>query len=435
MRRLAVFSFCALGACGGTGAADDARVVAAVDTVDGVERLSYAAEPAGDLEWSTDTVAVLGDAFADDAYQFDEVTTERLASDRAGNLYVLDRQGHRVLKYGPEGGHLATYGRDGRGPGELNQPMGLTLGAGDTIWVSDFSNGRLTGYPQDGGDPRLIPFEEGRGIPSPGMAAVDGSFVMMFRPLFNFRRGPGGMAMSRGDDDGAADDARRLPLLRVDGSLTPLDTVWRTTEPPMDMVQLESGNNVIITMMSREFWPEFQWRVFSDGGAVVADSAAYVLQFLDPEGSVRRKIRRSPAPRPSTEADRELVRQRLREQSQEGGGIRMGGGGPDEETRQRMLEQRLEKMTFADVIPQVVGLRVDPSDRLWVGVAEEAPDSVSRIDVFDRDGALLGELRDFPLPDVFLGANRIGVLRRDEMDVQQVVLMDIRRGATDMASR
>jgi len=428
MKRLltltASWALLTLAVCGDPAGGGAARAEAAVDTVAGVERLSYSAEPTGELGWVMDTAAVIGDAFAEDAYQFDQVLAERVAGDAAGNLYVLDASGHRILKYGPDGEHLATYGRQGEGPGELSQPLGMTIGPGDTIWVTDFSNTRLTGFPQDGGEPRLVPLPEGAGVPGLRLAIRDDGILMLFRPLFNFRRGPGGgMRMSRGDGDD--EGPRRLPLLRVDPSLQPLDTLWRTLEPPMDMVQLESGQQVMITMMAREFWPEFQWQSFSDGGIVLSDTAAYVLHLLDPDGTPRRVIRREPAPRAAMESDRERVRQRLREESEEGVGIRIGGSGPDNATRRRMLEQRLEKMTFADVIPQVVRLRVDPSDRIWVGVAEEAPDSVSRIDLYDREGWLLGELRSVPMPDVFLGPNRIGVLGRDELDVQQIVLLDL----------
>ncbi len=425
-RRL-VLAFLALGpaACGA--GAGDGSVTAAVDTVDGVERLSYAAEPGPRLDWSTDTVAVLGDAFAEDAYQFNNVRSDGLGGDDAGHLYVLDSQGKRVLEYGPDGGHRATHGRAGEGPGELSQPMGLEVGPGDTVWVSDFSNRRITGLPSGGGDPVSIPFEEGAGIPSPRMAVLEDGFILRFSPLFNFRRdGSGQMRMSRGGQDEEAGPARPLlPVVRMTRGLDPVDTLWTSPEPPMDMVQLEAAGRFMVAMMSREFYPGLQWDAFSDGGIVVSDSAGYVLRLVDAGGTVRRIIRRDPPPREATEADREAARQRVRDEATGGGGVRIGGGGPDEETQRRLLEQRLEKMTFAELIPRVVALRVDRSDRIWVGVSEETPDEVARIDLYDRTGELIGELRDFPMPDVFLAGDRIGVLREDELDVQQVVVMRV----------
>ena len=410
-----------LGACGESGPAPG--LVATVDTIDGVERLTYPAEPASGLDWSVDTVAVVGDAFAEDAYQFDQVTTGGMATDAAGNLYLLDRQGKRVLGYGPDGAHRATYGREGEGPGELSQPISLAVGPGDTVWVSDFSNGRMTGYPKNGGDPRTIPFPESVGVPGAQLVALDDSFITTFRQIFGFRRSASGqMSMSRGGGD--SDREPTIPLVRVNGILEPVDTLWDRPEPPTDMVQLEAAGRIRITIMAREFTPDFNWSAFADGATVVSDSAAYVLHILDPTGTRVRTIARDPAPRPTTEADRELARQRVREEA--GDGVRIGGG-PDEAMQERLVQQRLEKMTFADLIPRIVDVRVDPAGRIWVAVSEETPDEADRIDLYDREGTLLGELRDFPLPDVFMGTDRIGVLRRDELDVQQVVILDVER--------
>ncbi len=52
----------------------------------------------------------------------------------------------RVLEYDPDGGHVATYGREGEGPGELKRPLGVAIGPGDTVWVNDPVNRRVTGY-------------------------------------------------------------------------------------------------------------------------------------------------------------------------------------------------------------------------------------------------------------------------------------------------
>lgn len=401
------------------------HTVASVDTVAGVERLTYPAPTGEPLDWRLDTLAVLGDAFAEDAYQFDQVSAGGLAADAAGNVYVLDRQGKRVLEYDPTGRHLSTFGREGEGPGELNQPMALALGPGDSIWVSDFSNARITGFPQEGGDPVTIPLPGENVIPGERLAVLGDGFLTTMNQLIMFGRSAGGaMVMDRGDGEDA-DAVRKVPVMHLDRSLEPVDTLWASVEPPRDMVQLQAGNSVMITMMAREFYPDFMWDDFTDSGIVVSDSASYALHLIGPDGRLVRSIRRRPAPRATTEADREFARERVREESSGGGGVRVGGGGPDEDMQAEILRQRLEKMTFADLVPRVVALRVDPSDRIWVGVSEDRPGEVDRIDVYDREGTLLGEIRDMPFPDVFLGPDRIGVLRRDDLDVQQLVILGI----------
>lgn len=434
-RRLAA---CFLAAClpaygCGDGAGASEAATATVDTVNGVERLRYPAETGRPLGWTADTLFVLGDAFADEAYQFNEINAQGLVGDPDGSLLVLDRQGKRVLRYGPEGEHRGTYGREGQGPGELAQPLAMAVGPGDTIWVSDFSNSRLTGYPRAGGESRSVPFPDNSGFPSQRMAVIDDGYIMRFQPMFNFgRRAGGGSQMSRGD--GSAEERPRLSLVRYDRSnLEPRDTLWSVPEPPTDIVELEMGDALMVTVMAREFHPELRWAPFSDGGLALSDSAAYLIRLLSADGDVERIIERAPPPRATTEADREAVRERVRESST-GGGIRMGGGGgPDEETQQRILEQRLAKMTFADVVPRIVRLGVDDRDRIWVGVSEDVADEVARVDVYDRQGRLLGELRDFAMPDVFLSDGRVGLLRRDELDVQQVVVLGVDEGESEVA--
>src|SRR5690606_335515 len=135
---IALLLSAAVGACGAGDGGRGAVAHATVDTVAGVERLLYPGHGGGALRWKADTVAVIGGALVDeDAYHFDQVTADGLASDGAGRLHVLDRAGRRVLVYDAEGRHLATYGRPGGGPGEIGSPSALAVGPGDSIWVAD----------------------------------------------------------------------------------------------------------------------------------------------------------------------------------------------------------------------------------------------------------------------------------------------------------
>ena len=94
-----------------------------------------------------------------------------------------------------------------------------------------------------------------------------------------------------------------------------------------------------------------------------------------------------------------------------------------------MAEARVEAMTFEDRVPRIVALGVDRRDRLWVGVSEDSAEVVQRIDVYEADGTLLGELRGLPMPDAFSGPDRILVTRRDELDVPQVVILRVTESA------
>lgn len=57
---------------------------------------------------------------------FTEVFSITDADSDGAAWYVLDASGHQIHRLGPDG-RIATFGRRGQGPGELNQPSALTM--------------------------------------------------------------------------------------------------------------------------------------------------------------------------------------------------------------------------------------------------------------------------------------------------------------------
>lgn len=399
----------ALAGCGDGDAASDADAVL-VDTAEGVERLTWAEQTGSPLGWGVDTLLAIGDAMGAEEYTFGSISATSLAGSPDGHVFVLDRQGGRLLEYGPDGAHVATYGRKGGGPGEFSFPLSVALGPGDTLWTTDLMSRRITGFPRDGGEPRIVPYPDAGSFPSSELGVVEDGFLQVVR----------------GIGSPEEDEERPPRLIRFTRELQPLDTLRVAPEAPRDVVQLEMEGRSMIMAMSQQFWPAFQWDVLSDGGIVVSESPDYELRILNPDGSLRRIVRRDPAARVATEEDRERVRQGVLAEADSGGGITIGGSGPDAAAQRRMAEQRVESMTFADRIPRIHQLAVDPAGRIWVGVAADtAPDELERIDLYDSAGQLLGELHDVPFPAAFTGTNRILTTRKDEMDVPQVLVLRV----------
>ncbi|HEX7119311.1 MAG TPA: hypothetical protein VF212_11010 [Longimicrobiales bacterium] len=411
--------------CGAGGPGGGGTTVAAVDTVAGVERWTYPGRGGPALDWRADTVAVIGGVeVEDEAYQFDQVIREGLAADSAGRLYVLDRAGRRILVYDADGRHVATFGRGGGGPGELGMPLALAIGPGDSVWVTDIGNRRYTVYPPDGGESRSIPLPEAAGFAIGDLAIRGGGPIQTFRAVrLPGRDGPPA-------EGPPPEPPRTILRLGPDGAIR--DTLWTTAPPAVDEVRSGSRaeGRLLMLRMPRTFEARQHWQALSDGALVVADTAEYVLRLVAADGTVVRRIDRELPARETTEADRELARERLRDQVARGGGVRIaiggrgGGGGVAGPSPEQLLQAQLEAMTFAPVIPRITGVRVDPLDRIWVGVSLDEPGTTARIDVYDRDGGLLGELHGWELPDLFLGPSRAARLVRDEFDVQQIVVYD-----------
>ncbi len=100
-------------------------------------------------------VRILGDVdTADENLAF--YMPSAVSVDGAGNLYVLDTGNHRVQKFGPDGKYLATYGRQGQGPGEFYYPAWLAIDAKGFIYVTDPNNQRIQVLTPDGKDHKTI---------------------------------------------------------------------------------------------------------------------------------------------------------------------------------------------------------------------------------------------------------------------------------------
>jgi len=396
----------AVTACGDTVEAPT-RLQATIDTVDGVQRLAYPESGAVELPWQLDTVAVIGGYGTDsEEYQFDQVGPGSMAGDAAGNLFVIDQTGKRVLGYDSGGLFLGSWGREGSGPGELQMPTGLGVGAADTLWVLDSSNQRITLLPRDPeGEPGSVPFPQGSTMMGGRILPVADGVYGVFA-MFSFRPG---------DDAGPPP----RPLVRLNRDATAPDTVWTAPAPKFDRIDVTSGNRVMVMLAQQSFAPRFHWDRFSDNTFALADGPEYDIRIVGPDGVERFRIKRDPPARATTPADEEFERDRMRETS-------VQGNIPGAE---QMAEKRLEALTFAEIVPRITGLAIDTSDRLWVGVSVERPGETDRIDVYDRDGALLGEIStpEF-FPDLLYGDGLVARLTADELEVQQIVVYRLEEG-------
>jgi len=142
-----------------------------------------------------------------------------------GRLYVVDRDGHRVVVFKLDGTHLFEFGGRGSSDGKLNIPIDVAVGAGGTVYVLDGGNFRVQRFTADGaflskfgavGDrPGLFANPKGIALDSQGHIYVtDAAFsnVQIFDPQGNIllfigqlgpRPGyfhlPGGIAIDEND--------------------------------------------------------------------------------------------------------------------------------------------------------------------------------------------------------------------------------------------
>ena len=74
---------------------------------------------------------------------------------------ALTTSGPKVLVFEPSGALSASFGRKGRGPGELNYPLHLRVLEGDTIVVWDYMSGPIYHYDPSGQSPEGVAHRHG----------------------------------------------------------------------------------------------------------------------------------------------------------------------------------------------------------------------------------------------------------------------------------
>jgi sugar lactone lactonase YvrE len=80
-----------------------------------------------------------------------------ITTDAAGNILVLDSANNRIQKFDPNGKFIATIGRRGQGPGEFYNPDSFGFDAKGTLWVMDGYQNRIQTFSPDGKGDQTIP--------------------------------------------------------------------------------------------------------------------------------------------------------------------------------------------------------------------------------------------------------------------------------------
>jgi DNA-binding beta-propeller fold protein YncE len=114
----------------------------------------FTLDPKGGLPWGRIEKFTLDGVFTSSwgrgEKQGDLYGPRDLAVDSQGNVYVSDTGYRRILKYGPDGSFLTQWGKQGRGPGEFDEPFGLDFDKDDNLYVADRLNYRIQVFRPDG---------------------------------------------------------------------------------------------------------------------------------------------------------------------------------------------------------------------------------------------------------------------------------------------
>ena len=134
-----------------------------------------------------------------------------VAVGRNGHVYVVDSGNHRIAVFERSGKRLSTFAKQGSGPGQLRDPVGIGIDPSGQVYVADKGNHRLQIFTADGTYVRSLPLKVAGKEVAPIDVAIDASGktvyvtgnnnhqVMAFSPEGKLLHQWGGEGMMRGE--------------------------------------------------------------------------------------------------------------------------------------------------------------------------------------------------------------------------------------------
>lgn len=282
--------------------------------------------------------------------QFGELKGLAVLAD--GRFAVLESQARELRVFDPRGGHVATYGRRGEGPGESEFPNGLMLGRRGLLWVPDPSNVRMSLFDPDVGF--VGQFQYGTNLTQWAWSGAMGADGRVF--------GPGLVPETRAD-----------LLIVYDSTMAVLDTL------PLEEPSEESGDG---TNPGSYCWSPSEGVTNCTG----VPFYAVTVRFVDPEGYV-------------WERESGVVDYRIRKWAPGGDTVLVVTGDhrptpvasaerDAEIARLRKDAGDLDWSRIPSVKPVVQDLFMSDEGNLWVKFL--SPGDAAAFDVWSPDGAYLG---------------------------------------------
>jgi hypothetical protein len=400
----AVFLLAACGEAGDTGATGTGPIVRDSAEIRIVEHRP--SDRIGASRWSlAETPRLdLGGLEGPPATQFFQIGGGTLLPD--GGFVLAGFGSHDLRRFGPNGRHLWTAGREGDGPGEFEGLTSVTAGPGDTLFAYDFRQRRVSRWAPDGTflDSRQLEGVEGAGFPFVERLLPDGRAVYTWR-TFGVDGLPPEGEIRRDTIEVRVAVPGRGEATRIGRFPGPEMLIMRQSETAQGM-RLISGSPPFARSTHVAATPAAVW---------VGDGAEPVVRRYGYDGTLEIIVRLPVAARP---VDQAMVRAGLEAQLE---------GAEDQEERD-LARQRWEELPLPEALPFFEALETDAEGNLWVG-AFQAPNEETRTWlVLSPAGTWLGSLA---MPDRYgpLAIGRDGLLARyaDELDVEHVQLREIVR--------
>lgn len=367
----------------------DAPVATHVDTLGGIPHVVNSGTPG---TWRLEEMMRLGSSASlaePKPDEFGGVSSASLGPD--GRVYVADWLNYEVRVFSETGEFQFSFGRDGEGPGEFGALYSLAW-VGDTLLTLDFGVGRVGMFSPEGewlGQYRL-----------PGSVSGSGR-------LLRFYQTAPAEAYAWSLENTGSGLENVFIRYTLDG---PEDTIPEfDVDPRPESTVICRHPEGSIHFWEIPFSPRVLQHPLQDRRRAVAISDDYRIAVIDESGDTLRVVERRQDPIPASDEAWETGLDEYNEFRAEN---------PSASCEPRSLSKPA-------LVPPIADLLSDPDGRLWVQA--ETPEG-RYWEVFDRGGAILGRVPDFPRGErtvpQFRG-NRIVNVAADSLGVDHVHLYRI----------
>lgn len=281
---------------------------------------------------------------------------------RGGELYVLDRQSGRVTVWDAAGRPVRSLGGLGDGPGEFRTPTFVRALEDGSVVVGEAYPARIHRFAADGSLRESVRVRPGKG--GPPILAVMGDWRVTRSGLARVRLS----YMSPSHTEGTP---VLVGTVGPDGAVEDTLLTWTSPTTPARLPTI--------------FGAEWSWDLAEDGALVASPGDRYEWRRHDPEGGLRRLVRRRVEAIPTNQAMTDRAVERFFERF------------ADTDVPQATLASLRDRLEVAPSLPPVAGIHLaEPGGELWVEVP--TPERTGQVeepgayDVFAPSGRFLGRV-------------------------------------------
>jgi hypothetical protein len=317
-----------------------------------------------------------------------------------GRIVVANAGSRELLVFGPEGGHAATLGRKGRGPGEFEALAWVGHLRADTVVAWDHSLLRWSLFTPEGFVRAVTPSPEPGGMFPRAMGVLDDGSLVIGSGWNVSALAAGGAGLRR--------DTVAFTRYGRDGRL--LGTVARAPGRQEYVTSGPAGFATSVAPFARE-----TFLAVSGSEVWLGDSDGFRIERRAAGGDVLGAISRAWKGAPVRPGDVERHKRERLERIVV-------------DSYRQQQERVLEEMPFPPTAPAFGALLADDGGRVWVGDSPLSADSARRWTVFTAAGAEVATLRTPPGLEVMQAGDGFVLGRwRDEDGVERVRVYRIDR--------